>query len=56
VAWGRGLYRPVDGVGPEKCEGDGRAPAGIFPITALFGDGSAGSRLARAAKLPYFCV
>ena len=56
LAWGRGLYRPVDGVGPEKCEGDGRAPAGIFRITALFGDGSADSRLARAAKLPYLCA
>ena len=35
MAWGRGLHdaRP----GPVKLEGDGRTPAGVFPVGALFG-------------------
>ena len=53
LAWGRGLHPPPGGAGPEKCEGDGRAPAGVFAITALFGAAGAESDLARAAKLPY---
>lgn len=35
LAWGLGLHPPMDG--RAKTEGDGRAPAGIFPVTALFG-------------------
>lgn len=53
LAWGRGLHPPAGTGEPEKCEGDGRAPAGVFAITALFG---ADSALARAAKLPYLCA
>lgn len=35
-AWGLGLHgRPVDG--PEKREGDGKAPAGLFKIGIAFG-------------------
>lgn len=34
MAWGRGLHPQVEG--RQKCEGDGRAPAGLFAITALF--------------------
>lgn len=44
----------VSGAGPAKREGDGCAPAGIFSITALFGDAAADSPLARAARLPYW--
>lgn len=51
LAWGRGLHPPM--TGKEKREGDGRAPAGIFAITALFGYANAESPFARAAKLPY---
>lgn len=51
LAWGRGLHPPAAGGGPRKREGDGRSPAGVFAITALFGD--ADSPLARVAKLPY---
>jgi L,D-peptidoglycan transpeptidase YkuD (ErfK/YbiS/YcfS/YnhG family) len=53
LAWGRGLHAQVNGVGPEKCEGDGCAPAGIFAITALFGYAAPDSLFAQAAKLPY---
>lgn len=56
LAWGRGLHPLVDQASPMKREGDGRAPAGIFPITALFGYAAPDSPLASAAKLPYLCA
>lgn len=54
LAWGRGLHPAQPG--RSKQEGDGRAPAGVFAISALFGYGAADSPLARAAKLPYRCA
>lgn len=56
LAWGRGLHPPVGGRRPSKQEGDGRAPAGIFAITALFGYAAPGSSFARSARLPYLCA
>lgn len=53
LAWGRGLHPLLSGVGREKCEGDGCAPAGIFAITALFGYDAPDRACAGAAKLPY---
>lgn len=35
-AWGRGLH-PGVADGPQKREGDGRSPAGVFPIGPAFG-------------------
>lgn len=38
IAWGRGLHRtPPHSSEPVKKEGDGRAPAGVFPIKLNFG-------------------
>ncbi|MGB5208558.1 MAG: L,D-transpeptidase family protein [Azonexus sp.] len=53
LAWGVGLHPHCCGVGSEKREGDGRAPAGMFAISALFGAAGAESDLVRTAKLPY---
>ena len=55
LGWGRGLH-PSRNDGPRKAEGDGRTPAGIFAITALFGSADANSDFARAARLPYFAA
>ena len=42
------------GLGPAKQEGDGRSPAGVFPITALFGSGPVADAVGHTAKLPYW--
>ncbi|NJD25092.1 MAG: hypothetical protein FIB06_06770 [Betaproteobacteria bacterium] len=46
---------PGDNAGapPLKREGDGCSPAGIFPITALFGYAPESERAARSGHLPY---
>jgi len=36
MGWGRGLH-PLPQSGPQKSEGDGRSPAGIFPLPYAFG-------------------
>jgi L,D-peptidoglycan transpeptidase YkuD (ErfK/YbiS/YcfS/YnhG family) len=60
VSLGRSGLAPASGQAaacapdvPPKREGDGRSPAGIFPITALFGDAGPDSDLARSARLPW---
>ena len=37
LAWGSGLHDKSLITGPVKREGDGRSPAGIYPLTGLFG-------------------
>jgi len=51
LAWGRGLHAEHDLTGPQKKEGDGRAPAGIFPLLASFG--YADSAAMKWIKPPY---
>jgi L,D-peptidoglycan transpeptidase YkuD (ErfK/YbiS/YcfS/YnhG family) len=54
LAWG--LQADVGWEGAVKREGDGCAPAGVFPITALFGYAATDSPFARALKLPFLCA
>lgn len=46
-AWGQGLH-PAQAGGPQKREGDGRAPAGVFAIGEAFGYAATG-----IGALPY---
>ena len=50
LGWGRGL-NPASSSGPQKREGDGRSPAGIFRLTYAFG--YAAAEEVREIKLPY---
>ncbi|MCX5819046.1 MAG: hypothetical protein NT047_03935 [Deltaproteobacteria bacterium] len=38
LAWGRGVHPDLPAGGPQKREGDGRTPAGIFKLGTAFGD------------------
>lgn len=51
LAWGRGLHPAPPPGGPQKREGDGRAPAGIFRLGPAFGE-TPGESLSRIV-LPY---
>lgn len=52
---GRGLAAALPG-GPVKREGDGRTPAGVFPIPAAFGYASAEDAARAGVRLPYVAV
>jgi L,D-peptidoglycan transpeptidase YkuD (ErfK/YbiS/YcfS/YnhG family) len=49
LGWGRGLH-PAQRTGPQKREGDGRAPAGVYRLTEAFGYAPADSM---ETGLPY---
>lgn len=44
IAWGLGLH-PMPQPGPQKQEGDGRSPAGVFVLPGAFGYGPTGHSL-----------
>ncbi len=50
IAWGVG-FDGVSSEGPHKYEGDGKAPAGIFPLDTVFGFAPRDS--IQAVRLPY---
>ncbi len=50
LAWGVG-FDDVSAEGPDKREGDGKAPAGIFPLDTAFGFAPRESM--QAVRLPY---
>lgn len=56
LAWGRGLHDPVPSAPRHKREGDGCAPAGVFRITALFGEAGPDSDFVQSVRLPYRCA
>ncbi|MEO6519672.1 MAG: L,D-transpeptidase family protein [Pseudoxanthomonas sp.] len=47
-AWGAGLHTRISTAGPDKREGDGRSPAGVFAIGSAFGYADTSS-----SALPY---
>lgn len=51
MGWGVGLHNQ-NGYGTEKREGDGRAPAGIFKLSAVFGYAPPGAY--PWLKMPYY--
>lgn len=50
MGWGRGLHPNADS-GPQKHEGDGRSPAGVFRLSSAFG--SAEALPTESAGFPY---
>lgn len=57
LAWGRGLHcNPDQHPAPVKREGDGRSPAGVFRLNAVFGDAKALPAITGRARLPYWPV
>ena len=53
LAWGRGLLDTKQLSGPEKREGDDRAPAGVFRLRSVFGRARAS---AAPIRMPYLQI
>lgn len=51
LGWGVGLHQ--EGAGVQKQEGDGKAPAGVFPLGMVFGDAD---QLPVGLQMPYRIV
>jgi L,D-peptidoglycan transpeptidase YkuD (ErfK/YbiS/YcfS/YnhG family) len=52
LAWGRGLAGPAP-AGPRKKEGDGKTPAGLFPLPTAFGYEPPAKAAQAGIRLPY---
>jgi len=50
IAWGRGLH-PMPQEGPQKQEGDGRSPAGVFALPYVFGKATLDA--VKGIRMPY---
>lgn len=55
LAWGRGLAEPLSG-GPRKKEGDGKTPAGLFPLPLAFGYEPQVKASQAGIRLPYLAL
>jgi len=55
LAWGRGLSEPLSG-GPRKKEGDGKTPAGLFPLPLAFGYEPQAKASQAGIRLPYLAL
>jgi D-alanyl-D-alanine dipeptidase len=53
LAWGDGLPLPPHHDSPAKKEGDGKAPAGLFALTSLFGYEAQPMHADTSAHMPY---
>lgn len=53
LAWGLGLHPDPGSMVLHKTEGDGRSPAGVFAITALFGTEATRAALPSPCGLPF---
>ena len=56
LAVGRGLEVGQPLAGPAKRQGDGRTPAGLFPLPVAFGSATPQSATAAGVQLPYVAV
>ncbi|MEF3695948.1 MAG: hypothetical protein V3572_02165, partial [Desulfolutivibrio sp.] len=55
LAWGRGLAEPHSS-GPRKKEGDGKTPAGLFPLPLAFGYEPQAKASQAGIRLPYLAL
>lgn len=53
LAWGRGLHGELASAQHAKREGDGRSPAGIFSLSAVFGYAPAAEAGLASGAMPY---
>jgi D-alanyl-D-alanine dipeptidase len=53
LAWGRGLHGELPTAGYRKHEGDGRSPAGVFALSAVFGYAPSSVAALASSTMPY---
>ena len=53
LAWGRGLHGEAASTPNRKREGDGKSPAGVFALSAVFGYAPAAESAMASSDMPY---
>jgi D-alanyl-D-alanine dipeptidase len=53
LAWGRGMHEEAPSTEYRKREGDGKSPAGIFALSAVFGYAPASEAAMASRSMPY---